>query len=331
MTNQESQDEVELGRLLRAVGPRPAPSVESAAAIRSAVEAEWRSNVARRPAGLRLGAWAAAATIAGALALGWWMSGAGPSAPAAQFASVATTIGSVERFDTPTATWQTIEQGSPVNVGDRLRTGATGRVAMLIEGGPALRVDRNSELALVDPANVTLRRGAAYVDSRETARKLVIDTPFGAVTHLGTRYFARVDPAELVVGVREGTVRVADGGRVTEVVGGQALTLPASGSAVRRDLPSYASEWDWVEAVAPSPEIEGMSLADFVQWVGHESGRSVQFASPEVEQAARAVILHGSVAGLPPRAALDAIMATSRLVHRVQDGVILLELEPAVR
>ncbi len=328
---QAGLDDLAIEQILRAAGPRVPPPAEAMEEVRAAVQAEWRDVVDSRRRTRRFVSLAAAAGLAAAALTTVWITATGPESGAGGLvASVANETGAVEWRASGEAAWHTLDAAHPVSLHEELRTAASSRVALDVEGGAALRLDEHTSIAFTAPGRITLRRGAVYVDSRDVGDSLVIDTPFGEVTHLGTRYQARLEAGALRVAVRDGTVKV-DAHAGEELVGaGELLTLPERGIPTRRPLAAHAPEWDWAVSIAPAPGIEGMSLAAFLDWAGHETGRRVEFVSPEAERSARQVILHGSIEGLAPGAALTAILSTTTLRHELADGGILLS-EAAAR
>jgi hypothetical protein len=67
--------------------------------------------------------------------------------------------------------------------------------------------------------------------------------------------------------------------------------------------------------MAQAPEIDGRPATELFAWVARETGRRLRYASPEVEQRAATVILHGNIRHLAPLAALDAMLATTDLEY----------------
>ncbi len=327
MNDDIDRDEDELRRILRAAGPRPVPGAAATEAVRAAVQAEWRAVVDARERQRRPAAWFAAAAAVGALAVGWWLTSTEPPAPAAQFATVAHSAGAVERR-AGGSDWQPVVAGMLVSARDRLRTGADGRVALTLDGGPSLRLDRGTEVSVADATHLALARGATYVDSHGSPRELVIETAYGVVTHVGTRYQARLVDGGLAVAVRDGQVRIARDGDTQRVQGGEQLVLSAEGEATRVAMAPYAPDWAWAESIVPAPAMDGMTLHEFVTWAAHETGRIPVFATPAAEQAARGTILHGSVTGLTPQQALDAMLRTTRLEHDIDGGRVVLSIGP---
>jgi hypothetical protein len=72
-------------------------------------------------------------------------------------------------------------------------------------------------------------------------------------------------------------------------------------------------------------EIEGRSLRQFLEWVARERGWILRFDSLATSAEADSIILDGSIDGLTLDQALEAVLATSRLTHRVDQGVLEIE------
>jgi len=308
-------EDEELAALLRAAGTRARPAAAAAAAVRAAVEREWRDAIAARRRRRTFTAWAAAASVAVA-ALALWTARPLYLAAGDPLAALARVEGQVEYRDNANASWTSVTSSLNLKSGDRLRTGNAGRVALTLTNGLDVRLDSGTELAFVDSGHVALERGAIYVDSGAEAgagsRALEIATPLGDVRHLGTQYQARLDDSVLRVAVREGRVSVGAGGVTTVAAAGEQI-LVAENTVRRSALPARSAQWTWINAVTPPFAIEGKSVADFLSWAARETGRSIDYASPEVARQAHGIVLRGSVAGLTPDQAVGAVLSTTPL------------------
>jgi len=91
------------------------------------------------------------------------------------------------------------------------------------------------------------------------------------------------------------------------------LAVRGTGQVTRGALAPDASAWDWVHGITPPFSIEGRTVDEFLTWAGRETGRTVEYASPEAARQARSVMLNGTVEGLPPERALAAVLATTSL------------------
>jgi hypothetical protein len=63
----------------------------------------------------------------------------------------------------------------------------------------------------------------------------------------------------------------------------------------------------------------------FLAWAGRETGRTVVYGSPDVEQQARAVILSGTLEGLTPDEAVAAVLSTTSLQAALDGDRIRIE------
>ena len=220
--------------------------------------------------------------------------------------------------------WRTAGTGSSVSSASTLRTGRSGLVAIAMANGVQVRLDSGTQLAINERGSARLVGGAVYVDAgsaRDQGQPFVVDTPVGSVTHLGTQYVARLDGRTLDVAVREGRVELRDGGQAFVADAGERLTVRGT-EVARGTISPTAPQWDWIGDVTPPYSIEGRTVAEFLAWAGRETGRSVVFATPADATLAERVTLSGTVEGLPPRQAVDAVLATTSLAATYADGRI---------
>lgn len=226
--------------------------------------------------------------------------------------------------------------GTHLQAGSAVATGKSGRAALRLVGGASLRVDVSSRIRLESATLVALEQGAIYVDSdpRLPSVPVAIDTPLATVRHVGTQFEVRLledasarAPSSLAlrVTVREGVVEVGHGSRGHEARAGAELTLRADGSIERDTAAVQGPTWEWTQHAAPAFEIEGETLATFLDWVSRETGLRWRYAEPGLQRIARETILHGSVAGLTPEEALSVVLAGSGMRHRRSEQALLLE------
>lgn len=323
-------EEQALAALLRAAGPRmqPDPAVERD--VRAAVEAEWRTLVVdtphRRWTRLRMTG-AAAAVLAALAILLVWMAGARPGGdwPTTPLATLGPVVGTVQVL-AATGVGHPAEARAPLRAGDQVATGAGSRAVLHLAGSMSLRADEATRLTVAAPDRLVLTAGRVYLDSpagQAQPPPLSIDTPFGTVRHLGTQYQVGLAEDGLQIGVREGLVeitpaqvaagRINPGPRTARASAGERLAVAADGSVRRAVLPRHGSDWAWIHEVTPPYSIEQRPLLDFLRWAARETGRELVFGSPVLRTTASKVILRGSIAGLTPDAAVEAVLATTPL------------------
>ena len=304
--------------LIRTAGRRAEPPEEAYRQVFTAANAAFREKTARRRERTWL-LWAgAAAALVFAIALMFrWTP---PGAEREELARVARVIGSAEQATGDV--WQPLaDSQAPLTRGVKLRTLAGGRLGLMLAGGVSLRLAAETEVMLDAPGQLYVQRGTIYVDGgAETTRpSLTIVTPAGTARELGTQFELRVANAAIRLRVREGSVAIDRGGQSLTGVAGEEISIDVMGGIERASIAADATEWQWAEAVAPAPEIDGKSAASLIAWVARETGRRLRYASPLVEERAATVILHGSIRHLPPLDALEAMLATTDLEY-VIDG-----------
>jgi ferric-dicitrate binding protein FerR (iron transport regulator) len=310
----DARDDLDIAALLRSVGARPSASAPATAGVRSAVEAEWRSMVAARQRRRRFTSWAAAASVAVA-AVSVWLVRPLLQPEHAVVASLARVVGSVEQ-NRGDGRWTPLAASGSLESGTQVRTGTDGRAALQLSNGIELRMDSRTLVVLNDLGHASLAKGAVYVDSGHPpgtpGPDFGLDTPAGTVTHLGTQYEARITDGNVLVGVREGRVRLA--GKSGDIVGdaGEQFTV-RDGQVTRAPLAPTAAAWNWVAEVTPPFVIEGRSVESFLVWAARQTGRTIVYTSPDAARQARSVTLSGTVDGLTPDEAVTAVLSTTSL------------------
>ncbi|HXT22737.1 MAG TPA: FecR family protein [Thermoanaerobaculia bacterium] len=326
--------EAQVATLLRLAGKAPALSEDELRPAREAAREVWRGQVRRRTARRRQ-VWAAgtlAAGVVAAIAVTWWVSK--PVAPAAPItvASLELRTGGVTVEPSP-ATTATSGAAPALLAGTVLTSGPDGRAALRLAGGASVRLDGGSRVRIASPVSLALERGALYVDSGALPGGIEIETPLGRVTDLGTQFEVRLAPAgasalQLRLRVREGEVRVDTGRATHRAEAGSELLLAADGSAHRAAVAADDPAWQWAARAAPAPDIDGRTLAFFLDRETRELGLRWRLVEPRPEQSPGDVVLHGSVAGLTPEEAIEVVLTGSGLRSERTGGELLVSVAP---
>ncbi len=323
----------DIERVLKSAGPRERPPAEIERALRNSLRTEWRAVVAdERRSRQRRTTFALAAGVLAA-AIGIWFAVPQLTGQAEVIGSMTLAAGEVRarsgRFDS----WRPVAAGQVLTVGQVLETGSAGRSALTLPGGVSARLDHDTRLTLASAGEIVLDRGALYIDAgpaTSAATRLDVITQSGSVRHVGTQYEVRLTGSGVRLRVREGRVEwQSNAGGIEQSAAGQQLTIGDDGSVERQATPLDDESWGWIAAVTPAIDIEGLPLADFLSWVARELGREVTYASPGAATEAAAVVLHGSIAGLTPRQALEAVVATTRVHVVLADRRILVSSQEA--
>jgi FecR protein len=312
--------------LIKLTGPRPAVPPERAGRVKAAVFAQWEKEVRLRSRRRRLAfvGWSAAAAVllASAGLLVWRNQAPPPPVELAgrieNVSNRAWTRPSMEGAPPPVP----LAAGAMVPVGSELTTGADGRVAIRLTSGHSIRLDAETRVRMLSGRTVALERGAVYVESpidkMAGASGVEIRTPLGDVHDVGTQFEVRLIGSSVRVRVREGAVLLRSSRGVHEVGAGRELELGADGGA-QRPFPSFGEDWSWISGVTPPIAIEGRSLRDFLEWAAREKGLRLRYAEEDLPATAAAITLNGSIEGMTPDQALESILLTCRLTHRIDE------------
>ncbi len=325
-------DDHAIGRVLRAAGSREQPSEEMQREVREFVHGEWRTALFKRASNRRR-IWLAAAASLAIAGIGVWLMRTRGEAPSVIVANVSRTEGTVKAGPASMSqqSWQGVDARRELHARESIMTGSNGRVALALAGEISLRLDHDTRIIIADQQRIEVLAGAVYVDAgvtRASSRSLQIDTPAGAVRHVGTQYEIRLVQPGTRIRVREGRVELNDRSGATEqLAAGEQLIVSANGFRERAMVAADAPDWGWATAVAPPFDIEGRSLNEFLTWVSRETGVQVAFADAASKTEAARVVLHGSAADLAPGEALDAVLPTTRLQGIKSDGRILIRLQ----
>jgi hypothetical protein len=107
-----------------------------------------------------------------------------------------------------------------------------------------------------------------------------------------------------------------------EVAAGRELEVEEGGSVARRNAPQYGPDWDWFTEVTPMMEVQGRPVREFLEWMARERGWTLSFADTWTADRAASIMIDGSIDGLTLDQALDAVLRTTTLTHRVENGVL---------
>jgi len=301
-----------VAELIRAAGRRKEPPAEAYQQVLGASLAALRAKTGRRRERTWLFAAAAAgvAAVSVVLLLQWR-----PASLQPRVATVARTIGAVEIATSDG--WKLLAGSRErLTAGAQIRTLAGGGAALALPGGASLRLAAATELTLDGQRQFVLRDGTIYLDNRASlGTGFRIGTPVGTVRDVGTQFEVQVHDDALRLRVREGRVEIDRAGRTLSGSAGEQLDVSLLGSVSRSLIAPTDPAWQWIETLAPVPDVDGRPATELLAWVARETGRRLQYQSPDVEQRAASVILHGNIRHLAPLAALDAMLATTDLEY----------------
>ena len=331
----DSHSDDEVARLVRLAGASGPIAAERLARVRTAVHGAWRDVYVARTRRRWL---TVAVLLASAASLVFAFAIRGPIRTPAPVL-----VAHIDQATGSPAPGFSFGAGGAVMSGATVTTSA-GTLAMTLMSGVHLRLDASSTARVDSATDVALERGAVYVDSagahptQPGAATISIHTSAGLVRDIGTQFQvrieARLDGLGVRIRVRDGQVRLTDANGVDARAGaGEELFSRPDGSdrsIDRRPIAATGSEWAWAERAAPPFSVEGKTLGAFLDWVSREGAWTVTFADRRFSAGARAAVLHGRpdlLKGLTPAEALDVVLPTCGLRHRIDRHRVVIERE----
>ncbi|MEA2337186.1 MAG: transrane sensor [Thermoanaerobaculia bacterium] len=300
-TNGNSDDAI--AALVRLAGRRPPVPEDAARRVREAVRDEWMETISRRRRTRWIGSAAAVAAAAITIVV-LRMTPASTPQPAPQRVVVAGG-----------------QTNSAVIYANDAYEVANGSTASLAWGNAILRLDGGTRVRIASPTELSLDRGAVYVDSNHSS--VIIHTPIGSVRDIGTQFEVRLAADRMRVRVREGRVDLQHGGVTHSATAGTELDADAQGGVTEHSIAKNGAEWDWVLRAAPPIHLDGRTLAEVVATVTRDEGVTPVW-SDSVARNAASMRLHGDVP-LTAEEALDTALVASGLTARTDGDRLIIK------
>jgi ferric-dicitrate binding protein FerR (iron transport regulator) len=218
-----------------------------------------------------------------------------------------------------------VQTGASIFVGDVIDTSIDGGQTIALDGDISLRVDQRTRLEVGSAGEFTLMAGRIYVDTGDriySDRHIIVHTASGTATDIGTQFAVAYMNASMSVAVREGRVDLTDGRQSSSATRGEKMTLRSGGSIEIDPMQVIGSEWEWAVALAPQFELESHTLLDFLKWASRETGMELVFDTNETRAATRVSKSHGSIDGLTPFEAVEAVLATTEFNYVIDGDTI---------
>lgn len=327
--HRQSAEERELQTIFSLATPRAAPPEVLTRRVRASVHEEWRRATAgttrRWP---RIAALAAAVILA--VAAGFWLRPDATLGVSFEQARLLRVEGPAQLLQGKESV--ALNAGITLQLagGARLRTGDAGGLTLDLGASGELRLGANTEVQLVDSEHLNLAKGQLYLATHEVGNAgLIIESEFGRVRHIGTRFQVLVTRTQLHVAVREGAV-IIESGRAApaRAEAGSSAQVGPDGDLQINEWAPYGADWDWVDQLAPPFAIDGRSLHEAASWAADQTGRQLVFADNDVEREALVTTLHGDLTLTDPLTGLRNVMLTTRLQFALQGDQIYVSARP---
>lgn len=322
-----------LEQLLSKASPRPVPDDVATAVAREAVRAEWQAVTGKHRTKKNMVGFAVAATILVAV-FSLFNQFRVPDTAMVQVASIQKSFGPIFIVGEQSVLTRA-DNLEVIHAGQTIVTGEESGIAFAWAEGGSLRFDANTTVEFRDDDSVYLHSGRVYFDS--TPSELIsgidvadigsfkIETKYGVVSHVGTQFMTQLESDELRVSVREGRVAVVGTYYPGTALRGQQLKFSGRQRPVVLDILEYGDAWDWIGRTSPTIDVDGKSAHEFLDWIGRELGRNIEYSDETMEQLARKAILKGRVVD-EPAIALRQRMATAAFEWRYEEGTIYVSI-----
>ena len=108
------------------------------------------------------------------------------------------------------------------------------------------------------------------------------------------------------------------------------FTLHASRFTTEDPPGAFLSSKSFAEALAGPPDVDGLPVLEFLNWVARETGREIHYEEPGVQLAAGTSVLHGSAQSLTPMDALEVMLATTDFKYALSTNGVIVISRPGV-
>ncbi|MFQ5609472.1 MAG: FecR family protein, partial [Woeseiaceae bacterium] len=214
--------------------------------------------------------------------------------------------------------------GDLVNDSARVHTLSGGHVVLALEHGHEVRLDERTRLVVRAFDRFSLERGAVFIRSdKESPGSVFVETPFGTATDLGTQFVVRLANSSIFVGVREGLVQLEKSrSDKVNIEDGSLYVLSEGGLSQFRQLDAEDEIWNWVDETPRTFDIEGTTLASYLEWYASEIGASIEWADDESRQRAIDSVLRGSIDGASLQEGLEEVRRIAPFELKMTDSTL---------
>ena len=338
----EPHTEEEIIEMFTDVERRPEPPREAMDRAFAAVEEEWESVVSQRRRRVQRRRWAVAAAVLVAVAgtfaglrvtmapaptallvQGDVVIGGGSAQGAADSALAAADSMPAAPGTTLAAPGTTLELDPAADIVSRTAS------RWVSEAGVDVRLAQDSRVRWTRTDEIELLEGTVYV-ATDGAAAFAVDTRFGRVLDIGTRYQVRAFDDRVEVAVREGRVQLTSphgevlSDEVDEIT--TAVLAAHADGVFRFTEPSTGQRWEWIhEAPAGYASDEPLVL---LRDIARDLGKQLRFQSIGVEASLAPVRVDGDFTGMAPLDALQILAAATSIRWQDEGDAILVDLTP---
>ena len=184
-----------------------------------------------------------------------------------------------------------------------------------------LRINQNTILKVDGLENIQLASGEVYFDADNAIQShMKINTDFGSITHIGTRYAVKVKNNELQVAVRNGKVNLEKNNDQQIIDGGNKISMSSSGAITKSTIQRHDPSWNWATKASQPFEGQNKTLHDYIVWFAHENGYEVDWNNNE--SGTSLVRLSGKLPNVDSIQQISAVFTTTKYNYKIDDGLL---------
>lgn len=305
-------DEHAVAELLQASGKRPAPTEAFMSDVEENTRAAWQQVVVAEKKRRQM-QWFSGVAAAACLVLTLVVALPQSSPELQPIASVRAQSGEVML-----SADRSLVAGSSVATGQ-------GQLTLELPDRTLIMLSANSELQLVNSAEIVLLQGQLFVDSPDHTTQVVIRTPFGDVTDIGTQYQITVSNEALQVAMREGITEIntPNGTLKASVNNAQGDVVRVKGQRVERSqIALDDASWQWVRQGYEDFQLQQASVDDLLIWASRVTAMRIDYANNVVaEQAQKVRFNGGALSAKTIENQLPQILQTANFSLQAHEGV----------
>ena len=311
----------DVGRLIKLAGEREPVERERFERVRKNVHEHWQQVQQEQnsaPYSYQFRIIAIAASLLFVVGAVFIISKLPPAPEPDSLASIERVLGEVKIAGNP------VIAGDVINTDTTIITGKDSRIALRMSGGQSIRIDAASRVVIDSANRISLDSGAVYIDTGLAPEKsmMLIATPLGTAMDIGTQFQVRMDGMVMVVGVRRGVVKILQDDQFKlEVDSGHSVELDVNGASASRALERNDPDWDWIETVVPEFDIQGSTLAQYLEWYSSELALDLVWIDEVSEKKAASTMLKGSINGTSLEQGLMMVKQIAPFEHDMSDGM----------
>jgi hypothetical protein len=314
-------DDQDVSRLVKLGGLRVAPPDQRLDRIRGAAHAEWARVVSQRRRRTVTAAVAVGLAAAFLLAVRLVQESDrdAPGMPSLT-ATLTSATGPLERAGRPNQPTM-LRIGDAVTARDQIQTPRAVVAAFTLASGAVLRVNERTRVHIESPSGVRVERGTVYLDTESASPDAAIEvrTPLGVIRDIGTQFEVDVTALRTRVRVRDGEVVLTRNSSETRAGRGTQIVVAADGVATSAVL-VFGADWEWIGRVPSAFDLSAHTLMEFLTWVSRETGYTVAFENEDLATRVTGMTVQGSIDGLTPEEALEAVLPATGLEYSLRDG-----------